>query len=159
MPFQPYYSTPIDTYLCYAFLGFLAMELIVAVAVLIHRELTRATVIGGLIAGVIVGLVGGGIYATGAAVDINTPIVRANIEKKYDVQAVTFDFRTTKAGGYGWTPTQSEPQQVIVKVNNVSHVAILTQNAKTAEPTLIEIDTKNDIALRTDDSLKESKAG
>lgn len=79
----------------------------------------------------------------------NASILQSNIEKKYDVQAVTFNFSTTKAGGYNWIPTQSGPQRVVVKVNGVSHVATLTQNPQTAEPTLIDIETKKDIALRT----------
>ena len=152
MSFQPYYSTPIETYLVYAFVGFLIMEVIVVIAALIHREFTRAIVIGGLIAGIVVGLGGAGIYASYVDGNINTPIVQENIKKKYDVQSVTFDFRSTKAGGYGWTATQSKSQRVVVKVNNVSHIATLTQNSKTAEPTLIDIDTNKDIALRTDAS-------
>lgn len=152
MSFQPYYSTPDTLFLFYAFLGFLAMETIIAIALVIGRvvgeKLTRATVIGSLITGVIVGLGGAAIYSSYEAGNVNTTILQQNITKKYDVETVTFDFTTLKGGGHGWTPTQSEPQQVMVKVNGVTHVAILTQNTKTAEPTLIDVDTKKDIALR-----------
>ena len=111
------------------------------------REFQRRALMGGIIAGVLLGGFGGAIFANHGDQDINASILQTNIEKKYDVQSTTFDFTTTRGGGHGWTPAQSEPQQVIIKVNNVSHVATLTQNANTAEPTLVDIDTNKEIDL------------
>lgn len=152
MSFEQYYTVSDSEFLFYAFIGFLAMEVIVGIAALMHREFTRAVVIGGLIAGVIVGLFGAWFYCNTEAMNINTPIVQSNIEKKYDVQEVTFDFRTSKAGGYNWTPTQSGPQRVVVRVNGSSRAATLTQNPQTAEPTLVDIDTNKEISLNRDAS-------
>jgi apolipoprotein N-acyltransferase len=156
MSFQPYYSTPLSGYIINALLwvGIMTVICVIAVGVvmLLDREFQRRVLLGGIIAGVIIGGLGGVMCAGIGDQDVNVSILQANIEKKYDVQSETFDFTTTKGGGHGWTPTQSDPQQVIVKVNNVSHVTTLTQNPQTNEPTLIDADTKKDIALRADAS-------
>jgi hypothetical protein len=150
MSFQSYYSTPFSGYILNALLwaGIMTVICIIAVGVvmLLDREFQRRVLIGGVIAGVIIGGLGGVMCAGLGDQDVNVSILQANIEKKYDVQSVTFDFTTTRGGGHGWTPTQSDPQQVIVKVANVSHVATLTQNPQTNEPTLIDADTNQEIA-------------
>jgi hypothetical protein len=156
MSFQPYYSTPFLGYLLSALLWAGIMTVISVITVLAimrwNREFQRGVLMSGIIAGLVLGIGGGAMFTSLGDFERNASILQSNIEKKYDVQAVTFNFNTSKAGGYNWTPTQSGPQQVIVKVNGVSHVATLTQNPQTAEPTLIDIDTKKDIALRKNSS-------
>lgn len=154
MSFEHYYSTPFSSYVLNALLwaGIMAVVLaiVVCAAMLFDSKFNRRDFAGGVVAGLLLGGIGGVIFAGSGEQDINASILQTNIQKKYDVQAITFDFTTSRGGGHGWTPTQSDPQQVIVKVNNVSKVATLTQNEKTAEPTLVDIDTNQEIALHED---------
>lgn len=156
MSFEQYYSTPFSGYLLSSLLGAGIMTVISVITVLAimrwTREFQRGVLIISIIAGLVFGIGGGAMLTSLGDFEHNASILQSNIEKKYDVQAVTFNFSTTKAGGYNWTPTQSEPQQVIVKVNGVSHNATLTQNHQTAEPTLIDANTNKELMLRKDAS-------
>lgn len=156
MSFEQYYSTPFSGYLLSSLLGAGIMIVISVITVLAimrwTREFQRSVLVIGIIAGLVFGIGGGAMFTSLGDFEHNASILQSNIAKKYDVQAVTFNFNTTKAGGYNWTPTQSEPQQVIVKVNGVSHKATLTQDSQTVEPTLIDVDTNKELVLRKDAS-------
>jgi hypothetical protein len=156
MSFEQYYSTPFSGYLLNALLWVGIMTVISVITVLSimrwSREFERSVLVIGIIAGIFLGIGGGAMFTSFGDFERNASILQSNIEKKYDVQAVTFNFSTTKAGGYNWTPTQSEPQQVIVKVNGISRIATLTQNLQTAEPTLVDVDTKKELVLHKDAS-------
>lgn len=157
MSFEHYYSTPFSGYLQSALLWAGIMTVISVIAVfmvmmLLDLKFQRRILMGGIIAGLVLGIGGGAMFASLGDFEINSSILQSNIEKKYDVQSVTFDFSTAKSGGHSWTPTQSCPQQVIVKVGGVSHVATLTQNSETAEPTLVDVDTNQEMALHKDAS-------
>jgi hypothetical protein len=151
MPFEQYYHTPVSTYIVQALLwgGIIGAVwgLVVSRIGLPDPAMKRRAVRNGIIWGFVMGAVGGGVLAGHADQDINASILQRNIEKKYDIQSVTFDFTTTKGGGHGWTPTRSKPQQVVVEVDNVSRIATLTQDPATAEPTLVDVETNQELML------------
>lgn len=153
MSFEQYYHTPVLTYILQALLwgGIIAAiwGLVVSRIELPDPAMKRRALRSGIIAGFLFGAIGGSIFAGYGDRDINVSILRENIEKKYDIQSVTFDFATTKSGGSG-TPTMSTPQQIIVEVDNVSHAVTMTQDPETAEPTLVYVDTNSEIALNYD---------
>ena len=151
MSFDQYYHTPVSTYILQALLwgGIIGAiwGLVVSRIGLPDPTMKRRALRNGIILGFVMGAVGGAVLAGHADQDINASILQKNIEKKYDIQSITFDFTTTKGGGHGWTPTRSKPQQVIVEVDNVSVAATLTQDPETAEPTLVDSETNSEIAL------------
>lgn len=151
MSFDQYYHTPASTYILQALLwgGIIAVVwgLVVSRIGLPDPAMKRRALIHGIILGFVMGAVGGAVFAGNGDQDINASILQKNIEKKYDIQSVTFDFTSGKGGGHGWIPTQSKPQQVIVEVDNVSVAATLTQDPETAEPTLVDTETNSEIAL------------
>lgn len=153
MSFEHYYSTSILSHILNAFLwaGIIASICVMAVGVvtLLDRKFERRILLGVIIAGAALGGLGGAVCAGFGDHAVNNSIIQANIEKKYDVQSVTFeDFITATDGGHGWSPIQSDSKQVTVKVDNVTHLARLTQDPETAEPTLIDVDTNKEIARK-----------
>lgn len=151
MLFEQYYHTPVSTYIVQALLwgGIIAViwGLVVSRIGLPDPAMKRRALRNGIIFGFVMGAFGGGVFAGYGDQDINAKILQSNIEKKYDIQSITFDFTTTKGGGHGWTPTRSKPQQVVVEVDNVSRVATLTQDPETAEPTLVDVETNQELML------------
>lgn len=151
MSFEQYYHTPVSTYIVQALLwgGIIAViwGLVVSRIGLPDPDMKRRAVRKGIIFGFVMGAFGGIVFAGYGDQDINATILQRNIEKKYDIQSITFDFTTTKGGGHGWTPTRSKPQQVVVEVDNVSRVATLTQDPETAEPTLVDFETNQELML------------
>lgn len=153
MSFEHYYSTSVLSHIINAFLwaGIIVLICVTAIGAftLLDRRFERRVLLGVIIAGAALGGLGGAVFAGIGDHAVNNSITQANIEKKYDVQSVTFeDFITVTDGGHGWSPIQSSSKQVTVKVDNASHLARLTQDPDTAEPTLIDVDTNKEIARK-----------
>ena len=151
MSFDHYYSVSASEYVLDTLIG---AVLLTATMVILGFLLGRSLIRGGfngsaltflIIVGVILGGLIGHAFAGTQEKKDNVAIVQSNIQKKYDVQSVTFDTDTERGGGESWKPSQSGPQQVVVKINDTSRIATLTQNPDTFEPTLVDVGTTHEL--------------
>ena len=69
----------------------------------------------------------------------NMEIVASNVTQKYMVEDITFAPRGRGLPSY--SPEQPDPQPITIKVSGKSRLATLTQDEKTSEPTLLDVDT------------------
>lgn len=69
----------------------------------------------------------------------NEKIVRANVSQKYKVEEITFGPRGRGVHDVAY-PEQSETQKITIKALGKTRLAVLTQDEKTSEPTLTDVD-------------------
>lgn len=138
MTFEPLiHHTLLDTLLVLVGLPVLVSVVVTGVTYFFARKSPdmKSTVISVAIMSFLVTLFCVGIITGVHDRNANKDAVAANISKKYDVEAMEFS-----TPDRGLVPEQSEAQEIKVKSHGKTQTVLLTQDAQTSEPTLLDFD-------------------
>lgn len=104
-------------------------------------EGAKQAIMWSFVVGAGMGLLGGGIGGGTSVNDDNYNILQTNISKKYNATITNMGEKPSSRGA-SYSPTDKRTHEVTIVADNKSQLALLAQDEKTNEPTLLDYDTQ-----------------